>query len=153
MDIEVTPDPRFELGADLYSVGLSDSIVFNGKWLLCSEQKGRPAVAVGGMELGAGFAPTSYLVATKDIGQGLRLHLGGAVSAEGHAVLLGAEKRISERDYLLADLASWSAGYRSLGVYHEVRPGVAVSLAYASPNAGGEPGLLMLNAAWTCPLR
>ncbi len=153
MLLEYAQNPRLELGADLYSVGSSNDIVFNGKWLACSEKHGRPAVAVGCMELGSGFPPTSYLVATKDIGRGLRLHFGGAASGGSRATLFGVDKQIGEKDYLLADCASWSVGYRGLGIYHEIRPGVAVNLAYALPNTRSESNLVILNVAWTHPLR
>jgi hypothetical protein len=153
MLLECAPHPRLELGVDLYSVGSSNDIVFNGKWLACPEKPGRPAVAVGCMELGSGFSSSTYLVATKDIGQGLRLHFGGAASAGSRAALFGVEKQIGEKDYLLADWASWSVGYSSLGIYHEIRPGVAVNLAYALPNTRSESNLVILNVAWTHPLR
>jgi len=84
----------------------------------CSGHDMRPAVAVGCMELGSGFPPTSYLVVMKDIGRGLRLHFGGAASRGSRAALFGVEKQVGEKDYLLADCASWSVGYRSIGVYH-----------------------------------
>jgi hypothetical protein len=152
MLLEYAPYPRFELGADLYSVGSSNDIVFNGKWLACPEKHGRPAVAVGCMELGSGFPSSTYLVATKDIGQGLRLHFGGAASAGSRAALFGVEKQIGEQDYLLADWASWSVGYRSFGIYHEIGPEVGLNLAYALPNTRSESNLVILNVAWTHPL-
>jgi hypothetical protein len=152
MLLEYAPYPRFELGADLYSVGSANDIVFNGKWVACAENHGRPALAVGCMEFGSGFPPTSYLVATTDVARGLRFHLGGAASGGSRAALFGVEKQIGERDYLLADCASWSVGYRSLGIYHEIGPGVAVNLAYAVPNTRSESNLVILNVAWTHPL-
>lgn len=109
----------------------------------------RPAVAVGCMELGSGFPPTSYLAATKDIGRGLRLHFDGAASRGSRAALFGAEKQVVEEDYLLADCANWSVGYRSLGVCQEIRPGVAVNPACALPNTRSESDLVILNVAWT----
>ncbi len=118
------------------------------KWLLCPEQRRRPALALGSTEVGAGFSPTSYLVATKDVGRGLRFHFGGAASGGIHSALFGVEQQVSEKDYLLADYASWSAGYQSFGIYREIHPGLAVNLAYAWPNAQGEPGLTILNVAW-----
>jgi hypothetical protein len=151
--VEYAPDPRLELGADLYSAGSSNDLLLNAKWLLCSEDNARPAVAVGCMELGSGFTPTSYLVATKDVGRGLRLHLGDAASGGSQSALFGVEKQIGEQDYLLADYASWSAGYATLGVYHEINQHVAVNLAYGRPNERGESDLVILNVSWTHALR
>jgi hypothetical protein len=147
--VQYAPHSRFELGADLYSAGSSNQVLLNAKWLVSPEAARRPALALGGMEFGSGSSPTSYLVATKDVGQGLRLHLGGAASDDSRAVLFGVEQQLSEQDYLLADYASWSAGYATVGVYREVQPGVAVNLAYAWPNARGEPSLTILNISWT----
>jgi len=151
--LEYAPHPRLEIGADVYSAGSSNDIVLNAKWLVCAEQRKRPALAVGAMEFWSGFSPTSYLVATKDVGRGLRLHFGGAASGSRRSALLGVEKQVSEKDYLLADYDSWSAGYASFGVYREVYPGVAVNLAYGWPHARGEPGLTIFNVAWTHALR
>jgi hypothetical protein len=151
--LEYAPYPRLELGADLYEAGSSNDILLNAKWLVCSEERKRPALAVGCMEVGSGYSATSYLIATKDVGQGLRLHFGGATSGDSQSALLGVEKQVGKNDYLLADYASWSAGYTSFGVYHEVRTGLGVNLAYAWPNEHGESGLAMLNVSWTHALR
>ncbi len=151
--LEYAPYSRLELGADLYSAGSSNDVLLNAKWLACPEKGRRPAFAVGVMELGSGFPATSYLVATKDVGRGLRFHLGGAASDGAGALLLGAEQQVGENDYLLADYASWPAGYKSFGIYHEIRSGVAVHLAYAWPNARAESSLVIFNVNWTHALR
>jgi hypothetical protein len=105
------------------------------------------------MEVGPGYSATTYLIATQDLGRGLRLHFGGATSGASKSALLGIEMQVGERDYLLADYASWPAGYTSFGLYHEVCAGLGVNLAYAWPNAQDESDLVMLNVSWTHALR
>lgn len=145
MLLQYAPGPRLEVGLDLYSMGDSNSPVFNAKWLALAERPGRPALALGAMELGPDYSPSSYLVATKDVGRNLRMHLGGAFCDGTQALLLGAELQVGRRDYLLTDWASWPAGYVSLGIYHELAPGLAVNLAYGWPNDPEQSGLVLLN--------
>ena len=151
--LQWAPHPRLEVGLDLYSVGSSNRSLLNAKWLARTEGKGRPALGLGVLELGKGYTATGYLVATKDVGRGLRLHAGGALRGGSGALLLGMEQQIGRKDYLLADYASWPDGYLSLGIYREFSSGVAINLAYAWPNDRGAPGLVLCNLSRTMRFR
>jgi hypothetical protein len=151
--LQYAPHSRLEVGLDLYSVAADNDLLFNAKWLVAGEKERRPALAVGVLEVGKGYPVTQYLVATKDTGDGLRLHAGGAACDGDRALLLGAEQTLGDSDYLLADYATWPAGHVSLGIYHEWRSGVGLNLACAWPNDPEAPVLLLLNVSRTVPLR
>ena len=141
--------PRLEIGLDVYGVSDTNDLLLNAKWLAIGEARRRPAVAVGVLEYGSGFDPVSYVVGTKDLGRGLRLHLGGATAAGDRALLLGLEQQITPRDYLLADWSSWRQGYTSVGLYHEFGAGLALNVAYAWSRDGEELDAIVVNLAWT----
>jgi len=151
--LQLGATPRLEVGLDFYSVGSDNHHLFNAKWLAWSEAARRPAFAVGTMEVGTGYCRTDYAVATKDVGRGLRLHLGGARCESVNALLLGGELQVGPNDYILADWATWDAGYASLGVYHQLPGGAAVNLAYAWPNDAESSSLVLLNISHTFSLR
>lgn len=151
--LQYAPSARLEVGLDLYSAGRANDPVFNLKWLAWPERSKRPALALGVLEVGPGYSPTTYLISTKDLGRGLRAHLGGASCAGSEALLLGGELQVRPNDYVLADWASWPSGYLSLGIYHEFVSGLGLNIAYAWPNADGESGLLLVNVSRTARWR
>lgn len=151
--LQFAPHPRLELGVDLYSASDDNQLLLNAKWLAVGEARRRPALALGVMEVGHDYQETGYLVATKDLGGGFRMSLGGAACGADEALLLGAELQVGERDYLLADWASWSAGYVSFGLYREFGEGFGINLAYAWPNEHAEDKLFLLNLSRTFSYR
>jgi hypothetical protein len=151
--LQYAPSSRLEVGLDLYAVGESNRPLLNAKWLLLAEEKRRPALALGLMELGPGCSPTGYLVGTKELGPRFRGHLGAGLCDGRSALLWGGEWQLSENDYLVMDWTTWSSGYLSLGLYHEAQPGLGLNLAWAWPNDRSESGLLILNVSRSLPLR
>jgi len=151
--LQFAPGRRVEIGVDLYSAGDENQALLNVKYLALSEAPRRPALGVGVLEVGNGYSATTYLVGTKDLGGGFRMTAGGAACESDEAWLLGAELQIGKADYLLADWASWRAGFLSLGVYREMGNGLAINLAYAWPNDYAEQRFLLLNLSHTAAFR
>jgi len=150
--LQYAPTSRLEAGIDLYSIGNDDSLLFNAKWLLVTEERRRPAVAVGILEIGAQYSPTSYIVGAKDFGGRTRVHAGAAACRDAKALLLGVEFEVGRKDYLLVDWASWPSGYLSLGVCRQMSEDTQLSLAYAWPNDRAEPGMAIVNLSRTFAL-
>ena len=107
-----------ELGALHHTTGPQDAAVrWNVKWALAQEQILRPGIAIGMEDVGAQEQRTAYVVASKGLPFGLRLHAGvGNGRYHGLFGALEAPLLPQTKLFLEQDGRQWGAGVRvSLG--------------------------------------
>jgi hypothetical protein len=141
---------RVEVGIDFdLSEGAPTGAVFNGKLALLPVETGL-GVAVGSFNAGEHLVPTTYGVATLDLGR-LRCHLGVQDSPEETGVLSGLDVSVSEQLQLWAEHISGDEGASALSLSYQFGPRWGISLAWQDPNEAGADNSYSIHAGCVLP--
>lgn len=143
---------RLEAGVDIYDLSGENDYALNAKYLLQPETVKNPAVAVGIIDVGAGGAPSYYVVSTRTFGK-LRGHGGGWRIDSANHTLAGLDYQITGKDYLLADWVSGDDNYATVGVYRELGGGHGLTVGYGKANNGDNTDLFYVNYLFTARYR
>jgi len=138
LETQFSLNPRLEAGIDLDMNGTSKSrFLGNLKYVICTAEQGRCALALGGFTLTSQLDDVPYVIATRDFG-GFTLHVGGAELDEAHPWwLLGADSGISNKVVWMADYISGEGNYSSVGVQYNFSNRFNVQWAVLFPNSSG----------------
>jgi len=136
---------RAEVGIDFdLSEEAPAGAVFNGKLALRPVETGL-GLAVGSFNAGERLAPTTYGVATLDLGR-LRCHLGVQDSPEETGVLSGLDISVSEKLQLWAEHISGDEGASAFSLAYQLHPRWGISLAWQDPNDEGADNSYSIHA-------
>ena len=126
--------PRFEAGVDFNISSESDSrILLNAKYLLLSDGKSCPALAIGVCNVGTRVKSSPYAVASHDFGV-LRAHLGSMRIDASICWCAGIDRAITSRFTSMADYTSGRDNFASVGGSYQFSQHFGIMAAVGIPN-------------------
>ena len=170
---EPQPVPQIELGLPWELEGGLDVVPadppgeyrpqLNLKWRLLSEDYRRPALAVGAAQLGPGFTPAYFLVASRTINyekiqyqrfrahhrniklRGIRVHAGMMWSGDAWLGLLGADVEVDDHFVIYADWTSGAGNALSYGgaIVIDADDSITIALLHGNDEPRTLSGLLL----------
>ncbi len=127
---------RLEFGIDRYETDDTIETYFNVKARLIDENNRQPSLSVGLMDLRRGCTPTSYAVASKQVGN-MRTHLGVIRGSYAHGIMAGIEMDITDHWWFAIDYLPGMDNYLRLGISCDVGSGASILATFGIPNSRG----------------
>ncbi len=142
-----------EWGLDIYrypdEVGnYKTCLAFNVKARVLREDKNRPTLALGILDVGKGLTASPYAVLGKTWGR-TTLHLGLGRFCNNERWWVAAEYPLNSRLWFVFDRFSGHDGYSGFGVYWSLTENLEFGVALGIPNKGGNDRAILLNFSWT----
>ncbi len=126
--------PRFEAGIDFDMSRESDSrTLLNAKYLLLSDGKSCPALAIGVCNVGTHMESSPYAVASHDFGL-LRAHLGSMRIDRSNRWFMGIDRAITSKFTFMADYTSGQDNFASVGGSYQLSQHFGIMAAVELPN-------------------
>ncbi len=142
-----------EWGLDIYRYLDEDGnyktrLAFNVKARVLREDKNRPTLALGILDIGEGLTASPYAVFGKTWGRSI-WHLGFGRFDDNERWWVAAEYPLNSQLWFVFDRISGRDGYSSFGVYWSLSENLEFGVALGIPNKGGNNRAILLNFSWT----
>jgi len=126
--------PRFEAGIDFDMSRESDSrTLLNAKYLLVSDGKSCPALAIGVCNVGTHVNSSPFAVASHDFGV-LRAHLGSMRIDRSNRWFMGIDRAVTSQFTFMADYTSGQDCFASVGGSYQWSQHFGIMAAVGFPN-------------------
>lgn len=139
-----------EFGYDV-SLGPQGEGFWNGKYLIYTETRRRPALAVGALSNAGRFDNPLYVTSFKTDGQA-RLHVGAVQVSGSLRAMLGWELWHGNALTLQADYISGPGTYTSFGMLYNWPNGISLNVAQLIGNTSSAPNAYLVVFGWTGPV-
>ncbi|MEZ8221455.1 Exopolysaccharide biosynthesis protein YbjH [Candidatus Fervidibacteria bacterium JGI MDM2 JNZ-1-D12] len=142
-----------EWGLDIYRYPDEDGnyktrLAFNVKARVLREDKNRPTLALGILDIGKGLTASPYAVLGKTWGR-TTLHLGLGRFCNNERWWVAAEYPLNSRLWFVFDRISGCDGYSCFGIYLSLSENLELGIALGIPNESGNDRAILLNFSWT----
>lgn len=123
-------------------------LAFNMKARIFQEEKQRPALSLGVLDVGKGLTASPYAVLGKTLGHST-WHLGFGRFDDNERWWVAIEYPLNSKLWFVFDRLSGRDGYSCLGIYWSLNKNLDLGLAFGVPNRNGNERTILLNFSWT----